>query len=147
MDEVSYTRALVDGLAALLQEANLGVYRPDGPAFTATETAIVAGTMPEAPDRVLLLTPYPVEDTDLTDTVTGMQIRMRAGSDPREVGDLADDVRDLLHQRRHYWLGLVHVALSWRQSQAQLGQDTHGRTELTSNYYLRTLRSAPNLHE
>jgi hypothetical protein len=144
---VSYTRVLVDGLAALLQETGLGVYRPEGPAYTEDETGIVAGAMPEAPDRVLLLTPYPVEDTDLEDVISGVQIRMRAGADPRDVGDLADDVRDVLHNRRHYWLGPVHVALSWRQSQAVLGQDARGRLELTSNYYLRTTRSAPNLYE
>ncbi|MGH3586691.1 MAG: minor capsid protein [Pseudonocardia sp.] len=142
-----FTRQLVDGLAALLQEAGLGTYRPSGPAYGAGDTAIVAGVMPEAPDRVLLLTPYSVEDTDLPDGITGMQVRMRAGRDPRDVGDLADDVRDLLHNRRHYQLGGVHVALSWRESQAPLGQDRHGRHELTSNYYLRASSGGPNLYE
>lgn len=148
MDQlVKFTRALVDGLAALLQEAGLGKYRPNGAAFAAGDTAIVAGVMPEAPDRVLLLTPYTVEDTDLPDGITGVQIRMRAGPDPREVGDLADDVFDRLHNRRHYQLGSVHVALSWRESQAPLGQDLHGRHELTSNYYLRASRPGTNLYE
>ena len=60
-------------------------------------------------------------------TLTGVQIRMRAGTDPLALMDLRDDVRDLLHNRRGYWLRSVRVAVSWRQSEALLGQDAHGR--------------------
>lgn len=76
-----------------------------------------------------------------------MQVRLRAGRDPRHVQDAADALFDLLHGREHYQLGGVHVALSWRQSQAWIGQDEHGRMELTANYYMRTTRAATYANE
>ena len=146
---MGHTRSLLEGLAALLELAGLGVYRSevtDEP-YADDETAIVLHRLPEAPDRVIALTPYPVEDTGLTDVTDGIQIRMRAGTDPRDVADLADAVRDLLHMREATVLGTVRVSLIWRQSQAPMGQDTHGREEISSNYYLRSNRPAPHVHD
>jgi hypothetical protein len=65
----------------------------------------------------------------------------------RALMTLADGVRDLFHNRRSFWLGGVYVALCWRQSQAPMGADVHGRQELAANYYLRTTRPSPNLYE
>ncbi|MEV0114461.1 minor capsid protein [Streptomyces sp. NPDC050844] len=130
----------------LVAETGLAVYRPDG-IYTAAETGITFSVLPDAPDGAVCLTPYPVEDTDLTDAVTGVQVRMRRGHDPRLVEQLADDVFDLLHNRRGLVLGGVHVALIWRQSQAPMGQDVHGRQEISANYYARTTRPSPHLYE
>jgi hypothetical protein len=141
---VSYTSSLLDGIAGLLDEAGVGVFRPDA-VVSDPDTGIFRGVMPDAPERALGLTAYPVEDTDLTDAITGVQIRMRAGRNPDAIDDLADAVFAALHNRQHYELGGIHVALSWRQSQAWIGQDAHGRMELTSNFYFRTVRSGPHL--
>lgn len=141
-----YTSQLLDGLAQLIADEGLAVYRTDG-TYAEGETAITFSVMPDAPDQVLCLTAYPVEDTDLTDATTGVQCRMRAGRDPRVLDGLADGLRDLLHNREHFTLGLVHVALCWRQSQAPMGQDAHGRMELSANYYARTIRDAPHVYE
>jgi hypothetical protein len=142
---VSYTSNLLDGIAGLLAEAGVGVFRPDG-MVGADETGIFRAVMPDQPDRALGLTAYPVEDSEHTDAITGVQIRMRAGpGDVDAIDDLADAVFDALHNRQHYEVGGVHVALSWRQSQAWIGQDTHGRMELTSNFYFRTVRSGSHL--
>lgn len=143
---MGHTSQLLEGLAALMESAGLGVYRPDG-VYQAGETGIFLHRLPETPDRAYALTPYPVEDTDLTDVIDGMQIRMRAGPDPLEVSDMADTVRDLLHNRRGDTFGSVRIALMWRQSQAPMGQDTHGREELTANYYIRSTRPGPHLYE
>ncbi|WP_424862101.1 minor capsid protein [Streptomyces sp. MMS24-I29] len=144
---MSYTTDLVEGLAELLDEQGLGTYgRPDEP-YHSEGTAIVIGVMPAAPDAVLCLTPYPVEDTGGTDAITAVQVRMRAGRDPREVYALADAVCDLLHGREHFRLRGVPVALMWRQSEAQLGLDSNGRMEMSANYYARTTRPGPNAYE
>ncbi|WP_232788697.1 minor capsid protein [Streptomyces odonnellii] len=143
---MGYTTDLLTGLAVLMDGGGLGVYRASG-VYAAGETGITIAKVPEAPDRIICLTPYPVEDTGGTDVITGVQIRMRAGPDPREVLDLADVVRDLLHGRENFYLGPVRVALAWRQSQGLMGQDAHSREELSANYYLRTSRSAPYVHE
>lgn len=143
---MGYSSSLLDGLAQLLDGAGLGVYRPAG-IYAEGERAIGFGRLPAAPDEVLWLTTYPVEDTDLPDVITGVQIRMRGGEDPLALEDLADDVRDLLHNRRHEVIGGVRVELMWRQSQAPMGQDEHGREELAANYYVRAQRPGPHLYE
>ncbi|WP_030847356.1 minor capsid protein [Streptomyces griseus] len=143
---MTYTVDLLEGLAALMADEGLGVYRPDAP-IRPGETPIILGAMPEEPARVYVLTPYPVEDTDTTDAITAVQIRYRAGPDLREVWGLADGALRLLHERRSYRLRSVYVALSWRESAGLMGQDTHGRHELTSNFYFRTTRPGPFLNE
>ncbi|MGW6481322.1 minor capsid protein [Streptomyces sp. NPDC055059] len=143
---MTYTSALLGGIAVLLAEAGIGVYQPDG-VIEDPATGIFRGVMPASPERALGLTAYPVQDTHLTDATTGIQIRMRAGRDPDAVDDLADAVFGVLHNREHFKAGGVHVELSWRQSQAWIGQDAHGRMELTANYYLRTTRPGPHQDE
>ncbi|MEU1141777.1 minor capsid protein [Streptomyces sp. NPDC005885] len=139
-----YTSSLLDGIAALLAEAGVGVWRPDG-VIEDPDTGIFRGVMPDTPDRAVGLTAYPVTDDDTTNAATGVQARMRAGRHPDAIDDLADAVWDVLHNRQHYDLNGVHVSLSWRQSQAWIGQDAQGRMELTSNYYFRTVRSGSHL--
>lgn len=143
---MGHTSQLLTGLAALMEEAGLGVFRPDG-VIADGETGIFLHRLPEAPDRAYALTPYPVEDTGLTDVTDGIQIRMRAGPDPLDVLDMADAVRDLLHMRENTILGTVRLSLIWRQSQAPMGQDEHGREELTSNYYARSNRPGAHVYE
>ncbi|MBE4783907.1 minor capsid protein [Streptomyces caniscabiei] len=135
---------LLQGVAELLDAENVGTYDPSG-ALPAGATGIVLGKVPDSPDRAIGLTPYPVSDDDSTDTVTGIQARMRAGTDPVDVVQLANDVFTVLHNRRSYDAHDVRVEISWRNSQAWIGQDTHGRMELVANYYFRTIRSGPHL--
>lgn len=143
---MGHTSSIVTGLAELLASAGLGVYRPDG-VYEADETGIFLHRLPESPDRAYAITPYPVEDTGLTDVTDGVQIRMRAGPDPIEVLDMADAVRDLLHMREDTVVGGVRLSLIWRQSQAPMGQDQHGREELTSNFYARSNRPSAHVYE
>lgn len=144
---MSYTTDVVEGLAELLDEQGLGTYGPPDEPYPTSGTAIVLGVMPAQPDRVLCLTPYPIQDTAGPEAITAVQVRMRAGRDPRAAYDLADEVFDVLDGREHYRLRAVPVSLSWRQSEASLGLDANGRMELTANYYFRTLRRTAHSHE
>ncbi|MGW7498585.1 minor capsid protein [Streptomyces luteogriseus] len=137
---------LLQGVAELLAAAEVGVYDPTG-ALPAGATGIVLGRMPDGPDRAIGLTPYPVADDDSTDSITGLQARMRAGTDITALVQLANDVFSVLHNRRDYRVRGVQVEVSWRNSQAWIGQDARGRMELTSNYYFRTVRSGPHLND
>jgi hypothetical protein len=132
---------LVEGLAEMLTAAGLGIWRPAG-VYTATETGITVAMMPPEPDRAICLTPYPVTDGPTTEGVIGVQIRMRAGRDPRAVTDLADAVFNVLHNRAHATLGGILCPLIWRNSQAWIGADSRDRMELTANYYLNVSRPA-----
>ncbi|WP_405195178.1 minor capsid protein [Streptomyces anulatus] len=144
---MSYTADLVEGLAELLAEQGLGTYGPPDEPYPTTGTAIVLGVMPTLPDRVLCLTPYPIEDTGGQEAITAVQVRMRAGRDPRAVYTAADGVFGVLDGREHYRLRTVPVSLSWRQSEASLGLDSSNRMELSANYYFRTLRRTAHTHE
>jgi hypothetical protein len=141
-----YTTSLLTGTAQILAAGGVGIYDPDA-VIADPDTGIFLGSMPATPERALALNAYPVEDSDLTVAVTGVQIRMRAGRTAGAVDDLADEVWAVLHNRQHYDASGVHVEVSWRQSQAWIGLDTNGRMELTSNYYFRTVRSGPHLFE
>ncbi|MFD3790777.1 minor capsid protein [Streptomyces cyaneofuscatus] len=144
---MSYTADVVEGLAELLDEQGLGTYGPPDEPYPTTGTAIVLGVMPAQPDRVLCLTPYPIQDTGGAEAITAVQVRMRAGRDPRDAYALADAVFDALHGREHFRLRAVPVALMWRASEAPLGLDANGRMELSANYYARTHRATPNAYE
>ncbi|MFI0268562.1 minor capsid protein [Streptomyces luteogriseus] len=137
---------LLQGVAELLAAAEVGVYDPTS-ALPAGATGIVLGRMPDGPDRAVGLTPYPVADDDSTDSITGLQARMRTGTDITALVQLANDVFSVLHNRRDYRVRGVQVEVSWRNSQAWIGQDARGRMELTSNYYFRTVRSGIHLND
>lgn len=95
---------------------------------------------------MICLAAYPVaESSRLTDTTTGVQVRTRASSDPREVDALDDQVHALLHGAGPFRFGTVPVQLIYRASAASIGADSSGRWERTSNYYARAHRTAPNL--
>ncbi|MGW6009714.1 minor capsid protein [Streptomyces sp. NPDC055210] len=137
---------LLQGVAELLDVEDVGVYSESG-ALPADGTGIVLGRMPDGPDRVLTLTPYPVADDDSTDSVTGIQVRMRAGTNPLAVVQLANDVFTVLHNRESWNARSVQVEISWRNSQAWIGQDSRGRMELAANFYFRTVRSGIRLND
>lgn len=142
---MSYTVDLLDGLARLLHEHGIGTYRTDSP-YAAGETAITVAALTPAPDRVICLSAYPVTDSSvLTDTTTGIQVRTRAGADPREVDALDDQVHELLHASGPHRFGAVPVQLVYRVSAAPIGADSAGRWERSANYYARAHRAHPNL--
>ncbi|MEU4997832.1 minor capsid protein [Streptomyces sp. NPDC021622] len=142
---MSFLVDVVDGLARLLDERAVGVYRPDG-IHAEGGTAITDTVMPEAPDRAIVLTAYPVtESAALTDTVLAVQVRTRAGPDPREVTDLDDAAFAVLHAGGRHAFGSARMTLIYRFSSGSLGADANGRQEHTSNYRLRANRPAPHL--
>lgn len=139
-----YTTQILTGIAERLAAAGIGVWRPSG-VYQADETGIVLGTVPTSPDRVIVLTGYDVDaDPGLTDTVSAVQVRTRGGPDPRDVGDLADAVREALDGLQPGRLGTVPVSLIWWQSGAVLGQDANRRHERSDNYYLNAHRANPH---
>lgn len=131
---------VVDGLARLLDTAGVATYRPDG-VYATTDTAITDTVIPDSPDRAVVLTAYDTADSaQLTDCTVFLQVRTRAGLDPREVAALDDAVFAVLHALRYQTFGTAHVALIKRDNSASLGADSLGRFERTSNYTLRAQR-------
>lgn len=139
-----YNSRLMTGLGQLLHDEGVGVFSTEG-TYAADAWAIFIGLTPDQPDRAITLMSYPVEDTDLTSAITGVQIRFRGTRDPREIENQSDAVYDLLHNREHYRVNDIPVNLSWRQSGAWMGQDANQRIERVENFYLRTERESPHL--
>lgn len=147
---MSFETQLLHGVAARLATVDLGVWRPTGPAYTAGETGIVLSRMPPTPDRVIVLTDYPVDPSGAPagDTVHGIQIRTRAGTNPDDVRDLAGDIRDALDGLSHVWLGTVRVSqIVYRSGEylpADAGADGNDRCQRTDNYYVYAARELPH---
>lgn len=139
-----YNSKLMTSLGELFDSEGLGTFATEG-TYPEDGWAVFIGLTPDQPDRAITLMAYPVEDTDLTSVITGVQIRFRGGRDPREIENQSDAVYDLLHMREHYRLGNIPVNLSWRQSGAWMGQDSNQRIERVENFYLRTERESPQL--
>ncbi|MFL1904759.1 minor capsid protein [Streptomyces tauricus] len=142
---MNLTATLTRGIAALLDSEGIGRF-DEGAVIADPDTGIFLGTMPDTPSRAICITPYPVMDDDTTNAITALQLRLRAGHDLTAISELADAVKDVLHERRNYVLDGLHVQLSWRNSQAWIGQDPQKRMELTSNFYFRTTRPGPFLN-
>lgn len=143
-----WTSNLLGGIAQLLADAGVGVWHPDGSPYDVGDTVIVVGAVPPAPpERVICLAPYPVSDhASQADVTVGVQIRTRAGRDPRDVLDLDDLVFEQLHGLEQTELGGVRVVQIYRRSSAALGQARDGRDlwERTNNYYVDAMH--PTVH-
>jgi hypothetical protein len=141
-----FSTDLLTGLAVHLHNASVGTWNTSG-AYTALQTAITLGTVPQRPDRCITLNSYGVTDSPaLSDSIIGVQVRCRwGGADPRYADDLADSVFMLLHGLTNTTLSTgVCVVECLRNSYAQLGQDGNQRWENTSNYYVTCHRPSTN---
>lgn len=139
----SWTSQLLSGFAEHLATSGIGTWHQDGSPYGSTDTGIVIGAMPAQPERVILLNAYPMGESLSTATVAvGLQVRTRAGTDPRQVWDLDDTIWEQLHGATQLNLGEVTVIQVYRTSSASLGQgrDGQNRWERTSNYHVDALR-------
>jgi hypothetical protein len=139
---MGWTSDLLGGLAAMLADAGIGAWHPDGTAYGPAEVAIVLGALPDSPDRAIALAAYPLDDHPSENLVkVGVQVRCRgAGDDPRGADDLGDQVFDLLHGATRFTAGGVHVIQVLRQSSALLGRDALGRWDRADSYHLDAAR-------
>ncbi|MGW2062805.1 minor capsid protein [Streptomyces sp. NPDC001937] len=144
-DTADFLVDLVDGLAQLLDEAGVGTYDVDG-VFKADDTAITDTALPSATDRAVVLAAYFTQEyTTLTDCTVLLQVRTRAGADPRDVARLDGQAHTVLHASGPFTFGTARVLLINRVSAAYLGPDQQGRHERTSNYQIRAHQTHPQL--
>lgn len=138
---------LLTGIAVYLAAGSIEATWNTSGAYTALQTGIVLGNIPQTPDRVITLTTYAVDDSaQLSDSVIGVQVRCRAeGADKRKVDNLDDSIFNLLHGLRGVTLSTgVFIVQCLRNSAASLGQDEGSRWMTTANYYLSVHR--PSTH-
>jgi hypothetical protein len=138
---------LLTGLAVYLAAGGLGATWNTSGAYTALQTGIVLGNIPQAPDRIITLTTYGVSDSpNLSTSVLGVQVRSRCeGQDKRKVDDLDDSIFNLLHGAQQIALSTgIRIVQCLRQSHATLGQDQSNRWSNVSNYYCSVWRPSTN---
>lgn len=143
---MGFTTDLLEGLAGVLMEAGVGDWAPGG-VYAAGDTGIYLGASPPEPERAIVLASYGVDDNVANSHVTvGVQVRTRAGKDPRQVQDLDDAVFAALHGLTYQTFGAAHLIQMWRRSNASLGQARDGtdRWERTSNYYADAVHATPH---
>jgi hypothetical protein len=144
---MSWTSDLVGGLAQHIEDAGLGVYRPDGSAYQAGEIAIVVGILPPVPDRLIVLTAYAAtRPLGLADTSVSVQVRARGpAGDSRAAAAVLDPVHELLDGVRNLTLGGVRVVQILHGSgPAPIGLDSSNRPELTDNFTVQAERPTGN---
>lgn len=112
---MGWTTDLLTGIAQHLADGGLGTWRPNGPPYGPSETAIAIGEVPPDPDRCIVLTLYDEGAEDGVGHVAPrLQVRMRAPGPTTAVLDLADAVRDRLLgwggvRLGEAWLGLISL--------------------------------------
>jgi hypothetical protein len=139
---------LTTGFAQRLAAQGVGTWTADG-AYTAGQTGIVLRSLPQAPDRVIVLTAYGVDDDPtLSDDTVGLQVTTRwGGSDPRPNDDLTDQVFDELQNLPRTTLATgVVVTKCYRRSWSSLGQDTNSRWRTSQNFYVTAHRPSQHRH-
>ena len=143
---MSFTGNLLKGVATYLAAGGVGVYQPNGTYPAGTDSAIFLGDMPGSPDRLIVLTAYPVDDAPaLSDSTVGLQVRTRGvPSSAGSVDTLDDAVFDRLHGVHGLTVGGVRIVQAHRRSGASMGIDGNRRHGRTSNYYLTVHR--PSQH-
>ncbi len=136
---MGFTTNLLTGVGELLHTASVGKW---GGPFAPTDAAIVIDSLGSTPDKGIALTLYDVEHTAGTDTVMGLQCRVRGNPKDRTAAkDILDALLDTLHGLEHTTIGGVPIVRIWWQSGANLGPDALNRPEHTANYYLQITRS------
>lgn len=144
---MSFTTDLVDGLGHLLAAAGVGLVYDTAPGTG--QTRLYAMTIPQSPDQVVTLSPFPLTaDTTLSQSLMGLQVRSRAaGEDVRVVWALDDAVQDVLLGNYPLTLSTgIQVKTIDYQGGGSLGQDEKSRWMWGANYHLNVYRPGPHRH-
>lgn len=141
---MGFTSQFLAGVAQLSADSGVGIYRPTG-SYAADELAIVFGSIPANPDRLIAITDYiDSDDPTQSDSVIRVQFRTRGTTDIRTSKDVQDDLFDVFQNLPRQVVGGVTVTGCWRRSTAYMGADSNGRHEHTGNYDFRLHRPTPN---
>jgi len=132
---MSYARDLLTGIAQMISDTAIAVYKPAG-AYGAADNAIVFGVWPQAPDRCVVLNYTPMVLATMIPMERGLlecHVRGRAG-DPFDAAETADALRDLLHGIRAKPFGAVNVIQILHRNSVPLVQDANRRMEQVEQF-------------
>ncbi|WP_018135444.1 minor capsid protein [Acaricomes phytoseiuli] len=138
---MSFQTTLLTAIGELLEAEQIGQWKPSD-TYSRNRTAITVLSLPQATDRAITMNLYPVQDDATTDSIVGLQFRIRgAPNDPHNALNTIDAIFNALHDLRNTSLANIPVVRMWRQSGANLGKDEKDRPEHTENYYIQLTRT------
>lgn len=127
---MSYAKDLLTGLAQMLADSSIAVYRPAG-AYAAGERAVVFGGWPQSPDQCIVLNYTPLTlgvAVPMERGILECHVRGRPG-DVWDSTDTAAAVRDLLQGLTGKPLGTANIVQVLHQNSVPLVQDALKRFE------------------
>lgn len=127
---MSYVKDVLTGLAQMLSDSNIGVYKPAG-AYASTDRAIVFGGWPQSPDACIVLNYTPITLGVMVPMERGIleaHIRGKAGN-VFDATDTAAAVRDFLQGLTGQPLGTANIVQVLHQNSVPLVQDSLKRYE------------------
>jgi hypothetical protein len=136
---MGHTRDLLNGIGQLLATAGVVDLAGNGPGgvYADGQTCYAKYNLPDKPDRVVCVTPYPIGDSpNQTRSTVGVQVRTRAGTDPDDESDLRDAVFDALQGRTHLDFGSCHIIQILRKTTVPMGRDASGRWSFAQTFYI-----------
>lgn len=131
---------LAEAIAASLVAAELGVYRPTGPAYTGTEQGIVVdGVMPDSHANLTVITPLGATADGRANMLYRAQILTRLQGTMGDLRTLAHSIETLFDHQEHTPNVL---GISWTEIYSTLffDPDTQGRVMVAQNFWFRGRR-------
>lgn len=142
---------LLTGIAEYFHAENVGLWSPSNVygtndvAITIDQLPLGSEGTPKGPDKAIAMTLYPVSDSGSTDSVMGLNLRIRGARNNRStVKDINDRIFDAFHDLQATELGGIPLVRAWRQSGANLPPDDNNRQQASENYYLQITRTGTN---
>jgi hypothetical protein len=131
------TRDLLTGLAQMIADTGIAVYRPTG-VYQPGETGVTFKASPQNIDRCIMLMCVPITDGAMVPMGRWMVQAYVRGlpNDPMDVEDLGDAVFDLWQGATNITLGSTHAIQILRQGSVGNGQDDSKRWTRIDRYLL-----------
>ncbi|GAA1051403.1 hypothetical protein [Arthrobacter russicus] len=132
---VDFEKEFLTGLAQMIADSNIAVYRPDG-VYAEGEAGIVFGFWPQSPDACIVLNLTPLSDESMINFSRYiLEVHARgAKGDPFGASGLAVPVFDLIHGARNLEVGKIQVTQILRNGGSPLEQDGSRRAKRADNY-------------
>lgn len=128
---------LLTGIGQLLATSGVGVWNTTG-VFLSTDTAIIAEAMPPTPDRAVVLTLFPVEESPVDTTARWLlQVRTRGlPNQPVDAVTLRGAVKDALNGLTNVTMGATGVTQCIFYTSFPVGVDDTVRYEHVQKFWL-----------
>lgn len=133
---MSYVKDLLTGLAQMISDSGIALYKPSG-AYAPADRGVVFGGWPQSPDRCIVLNYTPITLATKIPMERGiLEAHLRgAPGDVWDSTDTASAVRDLLQGITNTPLGTANIIQILHQNSVPIVQDANKRYEHVEIFY------------